>query len=1062
MKVPVPTVVATRKDDARHSTIRPLIHQPMRLRESHASQAQLRAQTDPARQLLPRTCTIHQHELMIRPLVTVPKSVFFTTAFSANLRSNSKYLFRKLPKIMLRISTFHRLARLSSVSALLLCPIVTFAQAPAARIRGPIETSPSVPLEGSLNPHVRISQDLGPLAPDTPIRGVTLVFKRSTAQEAALQQLLTAQTNPSSPLFHHWLTPEDFAARFGVADADIAATESWLQSHGLTLDKISPSPSSHPDRITFSGTAAQIQQAFSAELHHYRTGSGADAELHFAPATELSLPPTLAPLTAAVLHLSDFRPKPSVRTIRPDFTTAANQTHFLSPADLQIMYRMKPYSAYTSGSLGAGQSIAVVGQSYVPTGTGSAEYNFATILTGNYNVFPVFVPGSGNEAAIPGDEGEADIDIEYSSGTASGASVFYVFTGSNPNYNVFDALDFAITQGIAPVISISYGGCEPLMSTSDLLQANSLFEQAAAQGQTIIASSGDSGPTACAAYSTADGVSVTQQQALAVSFPASSPYVTAVGGTQMAPGTFTAGASTYWSSAGATDNIQSLLTYIPEVTWNESSSTYGIAASGGGVSSVFPRPAWQTGVPGIPSGNYRLVPDIALQASIASPGFIICSDDQALSGANSDCLSNTLQNSNNRYVVGGGTSFAAPIFAGFIAILNQTKQTLGQGSVNPILYGLAAQPSVYASAFHDITSGTTACAAGDGNCGTPGESVYAANTGYDMATGLGSIDLNDLFLAWPSTSASGLGATNTLFNSTPLTAVAGQIIPLQIVVNPLNASQSATVPTGSLAISLDGQILNAAVPFATSNIQSAQAGLTYSITTPSQTGTHIVIARYSGDSTHYPSVSTWPITVGNLQATGTVAISAANLSIPSNGSGTTQISITPSGGYSGELTWTATLTGGSGTAQTLCYIVNSPLINAPTTATLSIGAGTACSGPLPTGSMAPTRVQSFVQRASAQPRPLPSRGAPAAATFAALLLGFTLSSRRRRRLLPTLCTFILAALTLTGCGGGSSGGTTGGGSQSSPTPQYYTLTLKAQDSVNTSITSTTTFTLTVN
>jgi hypothetical protein len=112
--------------------------------------------------------------------------------------------------------------------------------------------------------------------------------------------------------------------------------------------------------------------------------------------------------------------------------------------------------------------------------------------------------------------------------------------------------------------------------------------------------------------------------------------------------------------------------------------------------------------------------------------------------------------------------------------------------------------------------------------------------------------------------------------------------------------------------------------------------------------------------------------------------------------------------------------------------------------------------------MAPTRVQSFVQRASAQPRPLPSRKAPAAATFAALLLGFTLPSRRRRKLLPTLSPLILAALALTGCGGGSSGGTTGGGSQSSPTPQYYTLTLKAQDSVNTSITSTTTFTLTVN
>src|ERR1700742_4245247 len=145
---------------------------------------------------------------------------------------------------MLCISTVLRLARLSSVSTLLLCSISTFAQAPAPRIRGPIETSPSIPLEGSLNPHVRISEDLGPLAPDTPIRGVTLVFKRTDAQEADLQQLLAQQPAPSSPLFHHWLTPADFAARFGIADSDIAATESWLRSHGFTIDDLS---SSHPD-----------------------------------------------------------------------------------------------------------------------------------------------------------------------------------------------------------------------------------------------------------------------------------------------------------------------------------------------------------------------------------------------------------------------------------------------------------------------------------------------------------------------------------------------------------------------------------------------------------------------------------------------------------------------------------------------------------------------------------------------------------------------------------------------------------------------------------------------
>ena len=206
------------------------------------------------------------------------------------------------------------------------------------------------------------------------------------------------------------------------------------------------------------------------------------------------------------------------------------------------------------------------------------------------------------------------------------------------------------------------------------------------------------------------GLSTQQQQALAVGFPASSPYVTAVGGTQMAPGTFAAGASSYWAPPLTTtlDATQSLLSYVPEVVWNEDSSARGLLASGGGVSSIFARPSWQTGVPGIPSGSFRLVPDIAMQASIASPGYLVCSEDSSLSGATSDCQDG-LVNSNNTYALNGGTSFGAPILAGFLAILNQYEHTTGLGNINPVLYNLAAQPSSYASVFHDITSGTSAC-----------------------------------------------------------------------------------------------------------------------------------------------------------------------------------------------------------------------------------------------------------------------------------------------------------------------------------------------------------------
>ncbi len=947
---------------------------------------------------------------------------------------------------MLRISTVHRLARLSSVSALLLCSVLTFAQAPAARIRGPIELNPSVPLEGSLNPHVRISDDLGPLAPDTPIRGITLVFKRSAAQEADLQQLLAQQTDPSSSLFHHWLTPADFAARFGIADADIVATKSWLQSHGFTIDDLP----ANRDRITFSGTAAQVKQAFGAELHRFRSSTGTEPELHFAPASELALPPALAPLTAAVLHLSDFRPKPNIRP-HPNYTTVSTQQHFLVPKDIAVMYDLSPL--LSNNYIGSGQSIAVVGQSFIHTGVNSAVWNFAANLTGSVGLTPVLVPNTGVEAIYQGDEGESDIDVEYSGGNAINSTIFFVHTGSSPTADVNDAIAYAITMDIAPIITISYSECEPLLTPADVQQYNALYEQAAAQGQSIVAASGDDGATACARYGSGSGLSTQQQQALAVGFPASSPYVTAVGGTQMAPGTFAAGASSYWAPPLTTtlDVTQSLLSYVPEVVWNEDSSARGLLASGGGVSSIFARPSWQNGVPGIPSGSFRLVPDIAMQASIASPGYLVCSEDSSLSGATSDCQDG-LVNSNNTYALNGGTSFGAPILAGFLAILNQYEHTTGLGNINPVLYNLAAQPSSYASLFHDITSGTSACLSGDGNCAAPGQNNYTSTTGYDLATGLGSIDFGKLAAAWPST-PSNLTPTNVLFIPGSYAIPTGAADPITISVGSTYNPAGTTSPTGTVALYLDGQLVNPTLALTPSANSSSVASYTFLAT--STTGTHIIAVRYPGDSAHLPSFGTFALPVGSLVASGSFLLSANNLTLSSNSSSSTALTITPSGGYNGALSWTVTLTGGT-VATTYCYLAAAPTINGTTTGTLYFGVGSACN------SLSSLHVVSPVQRSSITSPPASHAARlPAAAVLALLLFGLRPS---RRKLLPLLSLLVLATIpfAISGCGsgGGSSGG--GGGGSTGPQPQVYTVTLKATDSVNTAITASTSFTLTVN
>ena len=226
--------------------------------------------------------------------------------------------------------------------------------------------------------------------------------------------------------------------------------------------------------------------------------------------------------------------------------------------------------------------------------------------------------------------------------------MFLVYVGSNQNYSVFDALTFAISERIAPVISISYGVCEPMLSPSELDQYNAVFQEASAQGQTLVASSGDTGSTACARFSSAQGVTAAEQQELSVDFPASSPNVTAVGGTQMAPGTFTAGNSPYWLTASSADNPNSLRSYVPEVVWNEDSPSHGIVAGGGGSSVHFPRPAWQSAFSGMPVGTNRVLPDIALQSSIASTGSA-CESAAPTSGATFRTLSQrTLPNGKTR------------------------------------------------------------------------------------------------------------------------------------------------------------------------------------------------------------------------------------------------------------------------------------------------------------------------------------------------------------------------------------------------------------------------------
>ena len=491
------------------------------------------------------------------------------------------------------------------------------AQTPAPRIRAEFNTSQMSLLKGSQHPLAQAQNDAGPMSSDVKLTGMSIVFNRSAAQQADLEALIAAQQNPSSPLYHQWLNPDQFAARFGMAQSDIDKVQHWLQQQGFSIGSVARSR----NLIRFSGTVGQVEQAFQTQMHFYTV----NGEKHFAPATTLSLPSAIASSVATIANLDDFRPRAmhirsTVAQARPGFTSAQSGNVFFAPGDIKLIYDLNPL--LNAAVNGAGQSIAIMGQSSVATSDIENFQNAAGLSVKDPTM--VIVPGSGGPAVFQGDESESDLDLEWSGAIAPDAEIFFVFTGSSTNFGVFDSLQYAIDEEIGTIISISYGACEPTISAANANALELIVSQGASQGQSILAASGDTGSTGCYVSPTTTNPPLSTQEALAVSYPASSQYVTGVGGTEISQANsayYTAG-SAYWAGkSGTSDVLTSALQYMPEVVWNDSLLTAqgvnpSLSAGGGGASTLYTKkPTWQTGVPGIPSDNARDVPDVSLFSS---------------------------------------------------------------------------------------------------------------------------------------------------------------------------------------------------------------------------------------------------------------------------------------------------------------------------------------------------------------------------------------------------------------------------------------------------------------
>lgn len=934
----------------------------------------------------------------------------------------------------------------AAIGLLFIGCVVLPAQVAGNRVTKEIESRSGVALPGTVNPRAAAQYDTGSVEAGMRINGITMYFKPSIEQQAELNILVHAQQTPGSAYYRKWLTPSEYSSRFGLSQSDIAKIESWLETQGFTVDRVSNSRTS----ITFSGTVAQAESAFRTEIHSYEI----DGKKHIANAIRISVPSALAGVILSVRNLDDFRPKSYVKFKTPklaaksDFTSSLSGDHYLTPEDVATIYDIN--AAYDASYTGTGQSIAVVGQSEIEI-SDIENFQSAAGLTVKDPTL-VLVPDSGTAAVSTGDEAESDLDLEYSGGIAKGATIYLVYVGDNSNYSVWDSIGYAVDTDIAPIVSVSYGACETELSSSDYATLDAIMEQGASQGQSIIAAAGDDGSTACYGVS---GLTTTQQEALAVNYPASSAYVTGMGGTEFPAADTEASNTTYWESASGSNLISSALSYIPEQVWNDDSSADGLSSGGGGISTLTARPSWQSGVTGIASGSYRLVPDVSLDSSPNNAGYLYCSSDSTATDITGSC-SNGFRDSSDEYLtIAGGTSFAAPIFAGMLAIISQKENSTGQGLINSTLYALAADSTTYASAFHDITSGSNECTAGSSYCSSTGESEYAAKTGYDEASGLGSVDLYNLLTAWPTTSSTALDASTTTLSAASSTPASGASDVITITVAP-SSSSITTTPTGTLTIAVDGTIETSSL-----ELSSGSATYTFSSTT---SGAHVITATYSGDSAFAASSATVTVTVAASTTTssGSFTLSATNVTVSQDSSGASTVTVASVDSLAATVSLTLSTTSTAITDYG-CYDVSDVTLTANGTKTTTLTIYTSESACSSTSSARSGKRHSFVKPgtksvALQQRNQAPYKLVPVSAITLGVFLLPGMSRRRVSLWRALSCIVLMGLLGLsTGCGGSSTSGSTSTGVATG----IYTLTLDGVDVADSSIAASTTFTLTV-
>ena len=542
-----------------------------------------------------------------------------------------------------------------------------------------------VPVNGQTVPLVSHASLLGAANGGQQLN-LSIGLQPRNAQE--LDNLLRDLYDPSSSLYHHFLTPQEFADEFGPTPDSQQQVVNYIRSQGLAVRSISPNGL----LIDASATVSQAQAAFQVVINNYQLGT----HTFFANASAPKIPASLSSLIASIGGLDNsVKLHPLSARLNPKSGRSGMSkrgTHALpqaavsgyGPPDLTGAYDATPLQQ--AGVLGNNQTVAV----FELDGYQSSDVTqyLQNYNLGTPNISNVLVDGTTGAAGAGAIE--VELDIEVVAAMAPKANQI-VYEGPNSTQGVNDTYNKIVTDNKAQVTTISWGECESASGAAELQTLDTIFKQGAAQGIAMYAAAGDSGAYDCSDTN------------LAVDSPAGDPNITAVGGTNLQLNGTAYGSESVWSNPTDTQR-----------------SPQG-SGGGGGLSSTFAQPSWQTGngVKNQYSNGNREVPDVSADADPATGYAVYCTVSAA------GC-------SSSGWIVVGGTSAAAPLWAGSTATINEYLQKQGKsvmGFANPVLYGLFNGQEPY-PAFHDVTSGNNL--------------YYPATVGYDMASGIGSPDIYNI------------------------------------------------------------------------------------------------------------------------------------------------------------------------------------------------------------------------------------------------------------------------------------------------------------------------------